>query len=50
MVDIVPAQSATTACHVSRISGSAAMAVISLCHRVIQSSASLRASIGSGDR
>jgi hypothetical protein len=44
MVDIVPAHSAMTVCQASRISGSAAMAEISLCHRVIQSCASLHAS------
>nr|WP_294552727.1 hypothetical protein [uncultured Rhodopila sp.] len=39
----VPAHSAIIACHVSRISGSAASALISLCQRVIQSCASPRA-------
>jgi hypothetical protein len=34
---IVPAHSAIIVCQVSRISGSAAMALSSLCHRVIQS-------------
>jgi hypothetical protein len=44
MADIVPAHNAITACQHSRISGSAAMALISLCHSVIQSCASLRGS------
>jgi hypothetical protein len=34
---IVPAHSAISDCHVSRISGSAAMALSSLCQSVIQS-------------
>jgi hypothetical protein len=44
MVDMVPAHSAMTVCQDSRISGSAAMADNSLCHKVIQSCASLRGS------
>jgi hypothetical protein len=48
MVDIVPAHRAITVCQDSRISRSAAMALISLCHSVIQSWASLLASGRSG--
>ena len=44
---MVPAQNAITVCHDSRISGSAAIADSSLCHRVIQSCANLRGSGGS---
>lgn len=46
MADIAPAQSDMVVCQASRISGSAAMAEISLCHRVIQSCASF---LGSGN-
>jgi hypothetical protein len=44
MVDMVPAHSAVTVCQDSWISRSAAMAASSLCHKVIQSCASLRGS------
>ncbi len=45
---MLPAHNAMIVCHDSRISGSAAMADSSLCHNVIQSCASLRASGMSG--
>jgi hypothetical protein len=48
MADMVPAHSAMTVCQDSRISRSAAMAESSLCHKVIQSCASLRGSGVSG--
>jgi hypothetical protein len=48
MLAMVPAHNAMTVCQDSRISGSAAIADSSLCHKVIQSCASLRGSGMSG--
>jgi hypothetical protein len=44
MADIAPAHNAAIVCHACCISGSAAIAVSSLCHSVIQSCASVLAS------